>query len=893
MQPGVPFALLAATELLAVTALLGLGAVGFVRPLRGSGSAVALGGAVIVAVCEVITGASLTLTTSDQLVWGRTAGWLLLAAGFVLIQRRQVRAQPRMLSLAPLGAALPPVLAAAAAGLAAAGAAARLRIPGARLIAAGIAGMALAELLAPAARSSSPVAVVLLVVRVLGALGVLAGLSRLGSRSVLAKIVQAILAGVVATAVAVAGVVGTVVSTELGRSQGRQVGQAALGLAATLSAQATNSQQFASVLARCPDPQACSQGETFFSTGTVFAALVRPGNVVHQIGGPALDEASQLALGASGPVEEALATPGFTFSGFVLLRGAPARMVALGLASHRNPADPTGRPSFVAVFGQVVDAARLLAAQRTSTFAATVLTSPDLSVVASTLPADAAGGVAARGRRHRVALTLSAPVSGTPPGVVTLLGHDGSPTTSFAPLSAGPDVTGLLAVSAPASAVLGTQRAVLELLFLALVLIGLLVAGVAVAVGRRVAEPVRRLTAAAAAVSAGDLTARAEVVGEDEVAELSRAFDAMTTSLTRSNDVLRGLAATEAATRGRLETVLDAMVEGLVVLEPDGVVRAVNPAATKLLGPVLGRRLEDVLTDPGGNRFVLPGEGLLAAVGGAVWVRGDTAPLPEGRGAVVTLRDITEERRVERMKTEFLANVSHELRTPLTPVLAYADMLRRRPDLPEPLASYAAQIAGSGRRLSRVVDLLVDVAALDAGRVSVTPSRVPVGQLVDEVLGAWRARAAERAQDLRRRVSASLPPLFVDPHWLRKALDEVMDNAVKFSEPGSPIVLTATANSGGGVRLTVRDSGPGLDDADRIALFADFVQADGSATRSREGMGLGLAFVRRAVGVAGIGLEVQSDPGGGVAITFLIPVVPPEPRPAAGPQGARNTPSRG
>ncbi|HWG92767.1 MAG TPA: HAMP domain-containing sensor histidine kinase, partial [Mycobacteriales bacterium] len=260
-------------------------------------------------------------------------------------------------------------------------------------------------------------------------------------------------------------------------------------------------------------------------------------------------------------------------------------------------------------------------------------------------------------------------------------------------------------------------------------------------------------------------------------------------------------------------------------------------------------------------------------------------------GVVVVLRDTTREAEVERMKTEFLSNVSHELRTPLTPIRGYADLLASRSGLTEQqVQTFAGTVLAEALKMNRVVDLLVDVAAVEAGRAAVVPQPVRVTDLLDARLAAWRARAPERAGDLRRRVAAGLPPVAVDPSWLGKVLDELVDNALKYSPPGTPVVLTA-APAGDRVRLAVRDAGPGVD-AGSDRLFTSFEQVDGSATRRVGGLGLGLSFVRRVAQDAGWPLTVTSPVSGGRGSEFALDV-PAAATPPASPAAPRRGRARG
>jgi signal transduction histidine kinase len=225
------------------------------------------------------------------------------------------------------------------------------------------------------------------------------------------------------------------------------------------------------------------------------------------------------------------------------------------------------------------------------------------------------------------------------------------------------------------------------------------------------------------------------------------------------------------------------------------------------------------------------------------------------------------------MKTEFLANISHELRTPLTPIRGYAEMLARRPDLErKKVESFLDEILASAGRMSRAVELLVDVAALEGGRVEPDRSRVTVRSFVDERIETWKARYPERAGDFRRRVSAKLPRVDIDRRWVARALDEFADNAVKYTPPGTTITLLASAvDEGAGVCVVVRDNGPGFDPQRAVELAGDFSQADASETRRVGGLGLGLGFVSRVAARFALPFTIETEPGKGSEFALVLP----------------------
>jgi PAS domain S-box-containing protein len=333
------------------------------------------------------------------------------------------------------------------------------------------------------------------------------------------------------------------------------------------------------------------------------------------------------------------------------------------------------------------------------------------------------------------------------------------------------------------------------------------------------------------------------------------------------------------------------MTDGLVTTDSDGRVVGANPMALRLLGcaedAVVGKKLADAVDIRGadGDRVLArrspdAADGLLHRRDGQqLPVRVARAPLSDQPGEVVVLSDRTREREIERLKTEFLANVSHELRTPLTPIRGYAEMLARRPDLPPDKAhTFLEEILAGTAKMSRAVELLVDVAALDAGQITPHRREVKVAEVVDERVAAWKARYPERAADIRRRVAAGLPTLEVDTTWLAKALDELADNAVKYTAPGATITFAATLTDDREVSLAVRDTGEGIDTERLAELLGDFSQADSSETRRVGGFGLGLGFVSRVASALDARLHVSSQVGKGAEFALVVPAGRPPTR---------------
>jgi PAS domain S-box-containing protein len=472
--------------------------------------------------------------------------------------------------------------------------------------------------------------------------------------------------------------------------------------------------------------------------------------------------------------------------------------------------------------------------------------------------------------------------------VVTLAGR--SHFVAVSPLVdlAGARV-GSIVLFEDATVVADLERLVARVLFLAAVFGGAVATLLAGLVTARTTRPVVRLTEAAEHIAAGDLSARVISNRVDEVGRLAVSFDRMAAAVEEREQALTAAATREGRLRARLQAVTESISEALLAVDPAGTVTMANAAAADLLGrgveDLIGapldqvvdghtdddRRLTTVLGGPD-TPDVRSARGIVRDVAGRRRdVAATAAPLHDGSGAsgrVYVLRDITGEAEVDRMKTEFLANASHELNTPLTPIIGYADTLARRPDLPaDRRAQFVGEIRDSAHRLRRIVGMLVDFAELEAGRAHVRPEPSDVAAVVDAALERWRGRHPDRTY--RRRVRRGLPLAMLDPRYTGRVLDELLDNATKFSH--DTILVSAEATEDGRVRLGVHDRGIGIDEAALDEIRGDFRQGDASATRSYGGLGLGLAIVERILERQNGELRVESRIGQGTHVEVILP----------------------
>ncbi|HEX4979188.1 MAG TPA: ATP-binding protein [Acidimicrobiales bacterium] len=411
-------------------------------------------------------------------------------------------------------------------------------------------------------------------------------------------------------------------------------------------------------------------------------------------------------------------------------------------------------------------------------------------------------------------------------------------------------------------------------------------------VGDRIGAGVRTLTRSVEALERGEPGVRSGVHQRDELGRLGVAFDSMAASIEEKTDALRAAAVDEERLRNRLEAVVAGMGEALVAVDGSGAITDFNAAAEELFGreadDVKGLPVRDVVrlvTDDGvdvGERLT----GVLSRWSDVALVRGpagDRIPVavtsgplrgPEGEdaGRVLVFRDLRAEQEVERMKREFLSRVGHELRTPLTPLLGYARLLAGRDVAPERARDVAQVMVSSGERLQRIVEMLEFFASLQAGRTVLHPEPVDVRDLLAEVVDARKAEASGE-HVLTRRVRSETPPVLGDRYWLARSLEELLDNAIKFSPGGGRISVTA-ALLDEHVEISVRDSGIGMSAEQVDRAFTEWSQGDESDTRTFGGLGLGLPLVQRVAERHGGRVECESTPGKGTRFSLLLPVAP-------------------
>jgi two-component system phosphate regulon sensor histidine kinase PhoR len=387
--------------------------------------------------------------------------------------------------------------------------------------------------------------------------------------------------------------------------------------------------------------------------------------------------------------------------------------------------------------------------------------------------------------------------------------------------------------------------------------------------GRSIARPLTAITAAARAIAAGS-PPRFPRSGVPDVDALVQALRQMHGQLTDRFEELRREQAESTA-------LVSSMVEGVIAADGRGRIVTANPAARRLLGYAPTDPLPDLreLFRVKAAREVVDA----VLLGGTVRDRQvemdsrslllNARPLPSG-GAVLVIHDVTELRRLEAIRRDFVANVSHELKTPLTSISGYTETLLSDAPSRDTTRQFLTTILGNARRMQRLVDDLLDLSRIESGRWQPARTELDLPAVARESWAALAARPEAGRVKFELETAADAEHLSADLDAVRQVLTNLFDNSLRYTPPGGRIVCSARREDGG-VALSVRDTGSGIAHEHLARIFERFYRADHSRSREEGGTGLGLAIVKHLVEAHGGRVYAESERGRGTTVTCWFP----------------------
>jgi len=415
-------------------------------------------------------------------------------------------------------------------------------------------------------------------------------------------------------------------------------------------------------------------------------------------------------------------------------------------------------------------------------------------------------------------------------------------------------------------------------------LVMLLVTGTAsLLISRSFSDRVDRLTKFSLRVAEGDFR-------PIEADRSGDTLDSLAVSLNQTAAQLDHTIRTLTEERNLSSAILGSMVEGVAVVNASERLLFSNGGFAEILGldlpPKSGSALVEVVRQTElieAVRGVLKGEPRVETeiVTGTLRQRFFAATVASVRaaetsGAVIVLHDITELRKLERVRRDFVANVSHELRTPLTAIQGFAEtLLGGAIDDPQNRLRFLEIILEHSRRLARLTEDLLMLSKMDADRLELEIRRLSVSQFVESCIETTQRPAAEKDLRISVNLPQHLPDIAADRRRLAEVLQNLLDNAMQYTPAGGQILVSASAN-GTEVIFTVSDTGIGIPRADQSRIFERFYRVDVARSREVGGTGLGLSIAKHLVEVHGGRIWVESEVGQGSQFHFTVPIFDPE-----------------
>lgn len=448
------------------------------------------------------------------------------------------------------------------------------------------------------------------------------------------------------------------------------------------------------------------------------------------------------------------------------------------------------------------------------------------------------------------------------------------------PVRSGSRVVGAVHLAGAVERIYETLADVRRILVTASGLALLITAIAGAALAKTITGPIQEVTRRAAAMATGRFDQEIQVRSADEVGQLGAMF----------NHLARRLAQTLAEIRqekSRVEAIVRHMTDGVMALDHDRRILLVNPAAAAMLGvpadALIGHRPSAILPEPvgaileelagadgGGRELAPPGLPRRILRVDVAALRGEDQRLS---GAVLVLRDVTEQARLERMRREFVANVSHELKTPITTIKSYVEtLLDGALDEPAVAQRFLSVVNEESERMSRLVSNLLQLSQLDSRQLHFDWREVDPADCARRALAKLEVAAARKDVALRLAAPPAALTVRADSDRLEQVLLNVLSNAIDFTPAGGSVSLEVR-KAGPHAEIVVRDTGVGIPEEDLPHIFERFYRVDKARSRQLGGTGLGLAIARDIVTAHGGTIQASSRVGRGTTVTISIPLL--------------------
>ncbi|MDA8126180.1 MAG: ATP-binding protein [Deltaproteobacteria bacterium] len=449
-------------------------------------------------------------------------------------------------------------------------------------------------------------------------------------------------------------------------------------------------------------------------------------------------------------------------------------------------------------------------------------------------------------------------------------------------LGGGAKKEGYVRLARPVQEVSGSIDQVRRSAFKALLLIVFFSLLIALAFSVQVTSPIRKLAAFTERVRRGDAAGTFRSEARDEIGELAENINDMVAALQEKIRVAD-------EEKQKLESVFAGMAEGVVVLDSDLRIETLNRGMEAMIrrpaGEVTGRTIIEAFRNTslhdGLEAFRKTGETLSLEI-----VLGEDPPLTadvtisavqgaaaKERKTVLVFHDVTRLKKLERVRTDFVANVTHEIRTPLTAIIGFVETLQRGAigDREQALA-FLRTIQTNAQRLNRLVDDLLTLSGIELGEANLLFEKLSAEDVLDHALAVVAAQAAEKHLQIVKEIPAGLPAIRGDRDRLAQILLNILGNAVKFTPDGGTVSLAAEKSEAGRLKIRIADTGVGIPKGEIPRLGERFYRADKTRSRELGGTGLGLSIVKHLMKAHGGQMTIDSVLGHGTTVSLDFPV---------------------
>lgn len=441
-------------------------------------------------------------------------------------------------------------------------------------------------------------------------------------------------------------------------------------------------------------------------------------------------------------------------------------------------------------------------------------------------------------------------------------------------------IVGAIYIAASMNELYDTMERINNIFISGILLALALTAVLGVILAHTITSPIKELTRRATAVAEGEFQQKMPVLGNDEIGQLSKAFNYMTSRL-------RDALAQNEEEKEKLASILTNMSDGVIATDETGKIILMNRRAGEMLriqGELpesadmitllhLSQEEREILKLGTMHSTILENE---TEEGDTFLIRVTFTPIHRREagivGTIAVLQDVTEQEQLEASRREFVANVSHELRTPLTTIKSYTEALEDGAmEDPELGPKFASVIQNQTERMIRLVTDLLHLSRLDSKEAQLRKQPVSVMEMLEEVADRFSFQMQEKGIKPTLFIGSEVGSAWADRDQIDQVLDNLMSNAMKYTPEGGTIAIEARQTDDGVLAISVQDNGMGIPKKDLERIFERFYRVDKARSRNMGGTGLGLSIAREIVKAHGGTISLQSELGKGTKVTFTLP----------------------